>query len=251
MYKFYCLTYKNERRRANMEQRMQKCNIDCEFIEGVNVDEDVRIKNETFDKKTKAMWSCMFGHLKAIETFYKSNNEYAIICEDDIYLRKDINEYIPDIITDFKHFNLDILLLGYLVLSEPTKEYFGYFNPKQDPKLGCVKSPFTYSQYGWLWGTQMYMINRSYADTILKKYLYSPFFDYTILNEKTNRGLDLIDFCSDATITLQTEKRMAIYPMLAVEEGGTDGYNTIGENVDAIKFHYESYLANYDKELFV
>ena len=59
----------------------------------------------------------MLGHLDMLKKFMKSDSESenGIFCEDDIYIRKGILTYLPEIISSSRRRSLDIVLLGYLL----------------------------------------------------------------------------------------------------------------------------------------
>lgn len=57
---FYCLNYKNEKRKKTMEERFNKLDISCNFYEGVDSSVDERTKHLSFNT------SCMYGHLDMI-----------------------------------------------------------------------------------------------------------------------------------------------------------------------------------------
>lgn len=241
-YQFYCLTFQNEERRKRMDERFRACEIDCLFVEGISL-EDEKIKNKI--GVDHGAWSCMYGHLKMIETFYNnSDKKYAILCENDLYLHKNIKSLIPDIIYDFNHFDLDILLLSYLVSDR--MEESGYFDPNNNPINGTSQIQFTYHKnlHEWLWGAQMYMINKSYAKYILDTYLYSDYAERTITDKS------LKHFNTDFTITKDSPKKMVIHPMLAVEEGGRDGFHTINNPID-MDFHRRCHLKNFDPNVYI
>ena len=44
--------------------------------------------------------------------YFNTKFEYAIFCEDDVYIHKDLKNNISKIINDFKENKLDILLLS-------------------------------------------------------------------------------------------------------------------------------------------
>lgn len=55
---------------------------------------------------------CYYSHIKAIQQFMGSNDDFAIITEDDIVIVDDFERHVCDIINNFNK-NIDILLLGY------------------------------------------------------------------------------------------------------------------------------------------
>lgn len=177
----HVLTHKNPERKARMIERFQKLRLPITIFESEG--------------------SCMEGHLGAISQFYQSGKPYGIICEDDIYIHKDFANRLSQILFDFKEMSLDVLLLGYLITCRLERYYVNY-------PLKLDRGTYFYTDYPKkLWGAQMYMITRDYAEQVLKN-MSSP--------EKVSPDL----FISDWIIT-KYGKRALIYPMLAVEEGDT------------------------------
>jgi GR25 family glycosyltransferase involved in LPS biosynthesis len=164
---------------------------------------DPRI-NGSLQPNIQKSHSCMFGHLDMIKHFLEnSDHPFGIFCEDDILIDADFIPRMEEVLCDFKHMNLDVLLLGYLfpyVLDNSGKNiYHTYYPP-----------PST------IWGTQMYMLSREWARAIMDKYgkpdastLYDP-------------------FSADWTITQEGNRRI-VYPMLAIEDG-TCKYDDEGQN---------------------
>jgi len=231
-YQTYCLSFNNNERKKDMEERFKTIGIDCIFYEGVSF-EDLRIKDREICDHTKKVWSCMYGHLDMIYNFYhNSDKEYGIFCEDDIYIHKDfaniVYKLIEDTNTNTNQF--DIILLGYLL---------GYkleFNHAQLEIIYQISDlPFFVRNYPFdLWGTQMYMISRSFAKILLDKY-YHTYADQTIVNKS------LIHFSADWTITKNTTKRALVYPPLAVENG-----KYVHQDHSQHILHYHTYLLYYD-----
>jgi GR25 family glycosyltransferase involved in LPS biosynthesis len=191
MCSFYCLSFNNIERKTQMKNRFTKLNLDVQFYDGVNMD-DERISNVG----GYGSWSCMYGHLDMINKFLnETDKEYGVFCEDDIYIHKEFADDIPKIIHDFKTMNLDVLLLGYLIIHPPSTEKI-------------IKNYYSYHDH--LWGSQMYMISRSHAKNLIQKY----YGDYAVQSLTTN----ITPFSADWTITKDGNRAM-VYPMYAVEDG--------------------------------
>jgi GR25 family glycosyltransferase involved in LPS biosynthesis len=219
---FYCLSYKNVTRKTAMSKRFEQLNINVNFYEGVDFN-DPRLICE----HGKQCWSCMYGHLDMINKFItETDKEYGIFCEDDIYIHKDLANDIPTLIQSFNEKRLDLLILGALIadgsflnVGESERRYFSY--PDE------------------LWGSQMYMISRKHAKTLLDKY-------YTDYAEKTlNVELNMTPFSADHTLT-KDGVRAFIYPMYAVEDG-----TTIHENESQHNTHQVTFRCNYCPEKFI
>jgi GR25 family glycosyltransferase involved in LPS biosynthesis len=203
----YIVSYKNKERKERMTDRFSKLNFNnVNFVKEVHSNDD-RIKCfshlENYNKIEKRTWSIMLQHLDSIENFYQNNKNYnyCIICEDDIFISKDISNKLQNIIKDFNSLSLDVLMLGYLL---PFKLDI---NSSHFPPL--LKNN-TYSIYNYpddIWGTQMYMISREYAKFLLEN--FTNLYAYYNLDKPYN---------PDWIIT-KNGKRALIYPMFAVEEG--------------------------------
>lgn len=226
---YYCINFLDENRRKKMIEKFTQFGIELQFVPPVYKDNYRLPQGINSDNRT---WSIMLQHMDSINDFYtNSENEYAIICEDDILLSKDFLLDMPNIISSFEELNIDILLLGYL-LDFPPEEFStrGEFNlVKKNEKYSYYEFPYH------LWGSQMYLINRNHAKFLLDKYTI----EYAIINIKTS------PFSPDWTIT-KDGKHLLIYPMLALEEGATKT-DHIGQNT----FHEKCFNINYDSSIYI
>lgn len=199
---FYCLSYYEEKRN-NMENQFKKLNINCFFYDGINHN-DNRINNKKYNKYKKKMLSTIYGHLDIINHFYyNDDSKYAVICEDDIIIHKDIKNLLRKTLIDFNILELDLLLLSYLLPYKISKrERITNYSLKREV---LIESHYSYHNYpNYMSGTQMYLISKPYAK-------------YIIDNYKTNNTHMLWKFCSVDKILLQYGNRALIYPMLAIE----------------------------------
>lgn len=77
----------------------------------------------------------MLGHLDMIRAFLvTSESPFGIFCEDDIKMDAKFIQRMDTVLCDFKHMNLDVLLLGYLFdyrihLAEPGKNVYHSYSP--------------------------------------------------------------------------------------------------------------------------
>ena len=181
------------------------------FYDGVGLD-DARIQGRELDENTRRCWSIMYGHLDMLRIFLDSNKEIAVLCEDDILIRKDFGKNLQYIVQNFKELRLDVLLLGCLCSN---KDFRKYSNFPERIISDYSRHEFTYYAYdsnpeSAVWGTQMYMLHRTQAAFLLEKYSRS-YADRT-MSDKT-----LIPFSADWTITKEGEKAI-IYPLVAIED---------------------------------
>lgn len=233
-YKVYCLSYRNDARKAAMTRRFEALNVDYSIYQGVGP-EDKRIHPDSYVR----CWSVMYGHLDMIRTFRDDPTvEYGVFCEDDICIRKDLKEAMPRIIQDFERLSLDVLLLGYLV---PFR-----IQGDRDPSFPLKDSNFedqTFEYHDYpddVWGTQMYMLSKTSAETLLEKYGEESNYAINSLSDTS-----LVCFSADWTLT-KDGNRALVTPCLAVE--------TLDENFVVHgaqeSFHKACHEAHYDPDLF-
>ena len=228
---FYCINFLDENRKKRMIARFDFFGIPLQFVPPV-YQSDARLpQKEDHINCDSRTWSIMLQHMDSIRDFYNSsNNEYAIICEDDILLHKDFVLDLPNILIEFEELKLDVLLLGYLlnISSEALLKSPEFSLVKKNEKYSYHELPYH------LWGSQMYLINRNHAKFLLDKYTII----YAITNIKTS------PYNPDWTLT-KDGRHLLIYPMLALEEGITKT-DHIGQNT----FHQQCFDINYNPEIY-
>lgn len=226
----YVVSYKNEERRKRMINRFQTLNFtNIKFTKEVEKDDDRLIIYNDVDKRT---WSIMLQHLDSMRDFYENTSEsVCIVCEDDIHISKLFGQDIEKIIQDFNKLNLDVLMLGYLL---PFKLYpSSYFKDLSYNTPNLYNKYYTYPDD--IWGTQMYMVSRSYVKYLLDK--YTPLYAY---ENKNN-----LPYSPDWIIT-KNGNRALIYPMIAVEEGVN-----LSDCDSQKSFHKICFEINYDNEKYI
>jgi hypothetical protein len=118
---------------------------------------------------------------------------------------------------------LDILLLGYLLSHKPVSLKSDVGN------LLLIEDPISYFHYGdEIYGTQMYMLNRSTAKRFLDTYTK----EYAL---RTLKDTSIPAFCADMTLT-KNGNRALLYPMLAIEKVEIDKPGNVHE-----RFHKKCY----------
>jgi GR25 family glycosyltransferase involved in LPS biosynthesis len=207
-----------------MNQRFKDLDIDVQWIEAVGP-EDPRIIEAEPKRGNPKGDGCMYSHLRTLETFLKSTNEYAIVCEDDIYIRKNFKKDIHIAIDAMRRLDLHVMLLGYLVNYIPVQTFFQYHAP--------VETQFSFlNVFPETWGTQMYMVNRAGAEECVRRF-GTP----EVCEPKT-------PFAADWCIT-KIEKSACIYPMLAVEKV----YTITDDN--NCRFHLKNQELNYHPDYYI
>lgn len=218
----YIVNFKNPERKSRMTRRFQALNLEVNFIPEV-LTSDPRIPQE-LENNQKRIWAVTWQHLDAIRHFIeKTNSNYIIICEDDIYISRDFARVIPRLEQSMKIHNLDCLLLGYLIpFKIQDNEHF--------KKIGELEYMSIFKYPDDLWGAQSYMFTRKHAEFVMS-YLTNEY--------------KLKEFSPDWTLT-KIGNRALLHPMLAVEEG---------INISDCKFqqeyHKTCYEVNYDSELYI
>lgn len=179
----------NKKRRNYFEHVFRNMKDNVIYTDGINTKEDYRFKEYHEDVGSSIV---MYAHLDALEKYLETDDECAIICEDDILIRRTFEEDIHRIRNTFLERKYDILLLGYITYSKPNSE-----------------SEYKYYYYGdSQWGTQMYMISRAHAEFIVNEFKGKNSTIGTVFRNTY--------FSADWTIT-KHGKRLLIYPMLALE----------------------------------
>ena len=232
---FYCLCYNNPTIAAEMNTRFGNMGIHINIYGGVQ-HSDPRIASVLPDQHKGATrtWSMLYGHLDMIEQFYNTGKPYGIFCEDDIVVRTDLADHLPNIIQDFDKMKLDILLLGYLSvypIHDLGDNYRQALSETTDP--AAFYKYYTYPHD--LWGTQSYMLSHDHAKTIVETYGR----EYAL---KTLTDSSLAPFSSDWTIT-KTGKSALIYPMFCIENG-KQAFEHFG-HWGQYHFHLNAFKNNY------
>lgn len=227
----YIVNYKNEERKTRMIERFKQFSIIPIFIPGVEMS-DHRLKDAP--DGCKRVWAIMLQHLDCIRHYYENfTSGYCIVCEDDIHLSKTLATDLLEIVPQFEKLHLDVAMLGYLMsfkidmTSHIHKQYF--------PVIGDTKH-FNFHKYpDDVWGTQMYLISRKYAQYVLE----------TFTTEYALKKIPPTNFSSDWIIT-KNGNRALIYPMIAVEEGVN-----LSDNLDQNQYHRICHDINYHPDKYL
>ena len=212
----YCINFKNEERKERMKERFKKIGMENNLIFTNSVYlTDERLNS--FNSEVKRNAAILYQHIDSLTHFLdNTNNQYCIVCEDDILISTEFKNNLPYILKRFEELNLDVMLLGYLLPYEIDmsthlhKQYFKVL--KEDNEYKFHEYPDD------LWGSQMYLLNRNYAQFIIDKYY---------IERNSDKPLN-----PDWTITKDTNKRALINPMIALEEGVN-----VSDNQEQIDYH--------------
>ena len=236
---FYCINFKDEKRREKMQNRWKSLELDLLFVYPVETtDKRFDIVREKMPKKELRDWAIMLQHLDSLRDFVDSEyipgekGEYVIICEDDIMVSKHLPNDLPEIIETYERLNLDVLLMGFLIPYKITDD--NYYYPLKERN-------YKYSYHGYpadIWGSQMYMVSRKHAEILLQKYTIENAMKNEMDNIHTNTK-PKEPFSPDWTLT-KYGNRSVIYPMMALEEGDTkcNWDSEIDYHQRCFKMHY-------------
>ena len=220
MLPIYCLSFQNEIREKRMRDAFASLDLEVQMCKGVDP-MDSRILGRPLESNAVRTWSTCYGHLDMIREFLTSEQEMGIFCEDDIIIRKDFGERLPQIAGHFRELGLDILLFGFLCDND-IRRHSNF--PEKNIRLS-KDFPFRYYDYcvrpeSGVWGTQMYMLSREHALELCEK--YEDYADQTI-----NCGMT--PFSSDWIITKTAKNRALIYPLMVIEDGRSK-YTDLGQD---------------------
>lgn len=109
---------------------------------------------------------CSLSHLNIYENFLNSNCDYLVVFEDDVLIDQgfDLN------IFPFDKFASSLPILLHMGGQEGLSSFNKLFGKKTNLKyLGKTIWKVSPHSYRWLWRTCSYIINRSFAEQILKE----------------------------------------------------------------------------------
>jgi GR25 family glycosyltransferase involved in LPS biosynthesis len=228
---FYCINFKDEKRREKMMNRWEALELDLHFVPPVECS-DKRLTDLEIDiANEKRTWAIMLQHLDSIRHFIENTDKkYCVVCEDDILVSKYLKVDLVEIIQTYEKLDLDVMLLGYLVPYTIHDENHHY-------PLKERNHMFSYHDYpNDLWGSQMYMVSRKHGQKLLDK--YTIHYALQTIDENT-------PFSPDWTLT-KFGNNAIVYPMIALEEGDTKC------DLDSeITFHQKCFKQNYVARVFI
>jgi hypothetical protein len=215
----------------------------------------------------------MYGHLDMLRLFLNEGTKFGIFCEDDILIRRDFGDHLPQIVAHFKELELDVLLLGNLcsnpnfrycsnfperhyhstlersassTLEQPassTLEQSAPLAPSQSassaPSQSASSAPYPFKYYA-------YDSNPESAVWGTQMYMLHRDQAQFLLQKYANGYSDqtifdksLVHFSADWTITKEGEKAI-IYPLVAIENHEAE-YEDQGQNTCRKKCHHLFY----------
>jgi len=227
-YGIYVVNFKDDERKSRMSERFSKNGLYTHYVPGV-ITTDPRIDPYDIPIFQKRSWSVLFQHLDSCRHFYENTSaDYAIICEDDVYISNQLKQRMPEIIAGFQENQLDILLLSYLW---PYPNVGG----QHFEEISRTEHHAFHRYPNDLWGAHMYMISREHAKVMLDK--FTPEYAFSCVGTSS-------PFCSDWQIT-KFGNRALISPVLGVEEGEVKT-----DHQGQIEYHRVCSAAHYNPDLF-
>lgn len=227
-YAIYVVNFNDEQRKTRMSERFSKAGLYVHYVPGV-LTTDPRIAPYDICDFKKRNWAILFQHIDSCRHFYENTSaDYAIVCEDDIYVSKQLKNRMPEIMEGFQQKNLDMLLLSYLWP-------YRFLNDQYFPQIYRTENHTFHTYPDDLWGAHMYMYSRAHAKSMLDKFTS----EYAFSCIETQHP-----FCSDWQIT-KFGNRALILPVLGVEEGEVKT-----DHQGQIDYHRQCSDAHYDPELF-
>jgi GR25 family glycosyltransferase involved in LPS biosynthesis len=185
------------------------------------------------NKQIEGLSSCMLGHLDMISKFYyESDKEFGIMCEDDICIHDEFAKNLPSIVEAAKYRDIDLILLGYLMNYHI--DYNGSYGNHHIAELESNTNHHFYTYTEHMWGTQMFMVSKSYA-----KYIVETFtLDYC----EKNKHIE--PFAADWILTKKTNKRALIYPPFCIENGDVSKfiYDHQASQIELHRLAYELHV---------
>ena len=227
----YCINFNDPERRIKMSNRFGLIGLMPHFTEPV-YDTDPRISAIDFAKYPHMVprtSSIMLQHLDSLRHFVETADpsiEFCMVCEDDVLISRNFIQEYETVMKHWQLLNLDVLLLGclpYFRLYEGA-EWYEYLATTTDDKHRIFRHP------DHLWGSQMYVVSRKWAEYLYKTYTV----EYAQHHPELPHNPDWI-------IT-KMGRRAMVYPMLAMEEGDTKS----GDNSQQ-DFHQHVFLEHYDQ----
>ena len=225
----YCINFNDPDRRSKMSNRLISIGLTPNFTEPV-YDTDPRIESVDFAKyphvnaRTSAI---MLQHLDSLQLFVETTDaEYCLVCEDDVLISRKFLEEYESVMQKWETLELDVLLLGCLQFFRlyVGAAWYDHLTTSDDGQLSIFRHP------DHLWGSQMYVVSRKWAEYLYKTYTV----EYAQEHPELPHNPDWI-------IT-KMGRRAMVYPMLAMEEGETK----LGDHSQR-NFHQSVFLENYDE----
>lgn len=153
-------------RREHIENIFEPTKFELVFIEAV-IGSNISLPDYRYNEKAYNLahgkrtnlgeLGCYFSHIKALETFLESADEYALILEDDIHMHEHFEEVVEEALTHSHRF--DLLRLSGIHRGSPVS----IVSLENGYSLACNFTRQT--------GSGAYLVNRYAASKMIKKLL--------------------------------------------------------------------------------
>jgi hypothetical protein len=225
-YHIYCLNY-GDKRTATITASFAAVGLSDKvtFCPGISMQTLKEANNNRREPRHYFYMVCsiLLGHISMIQHYLDtSDEEFAIFCENDIRIHRDIKKKLPDYLSEMKKFELDILRLGYFVRSGIYLTNLEHITPTIFKNRGFLE----------IYGAQMYILTRAQCEKYVKKYTMQYFL--------ANQFNPQVSYYPDNTVVVDGNMAV-VYPMLAIEYIPDDWVSEHGDNTeyqrDSCKFN--------------
>lgn len=220
-YDIYVNSFKDDFRDGKMSKRFYETGLTAKIYKFNENDPRAYTVADNRPELSRGQYGNLFSFLTMIEDFYNySDKEYAVILENDVFLKKNIAFELKKACEIHKNLGLDILLIGYLSTCTPAEMGFEEITNNQCYEYKCYRFPDD------LWGSHGFIINKKHAKYFMDKYTIE------YVTTLTDVGGDWI-YSKDGN-------RALMYPPLVVEEGyvKTDHYGQITYHMNCRNYQY-------------
>ena len=148
----------NEERMIRLRKAAEPLNLEIVAVQSpFYTDDEVQRRGKTcFERGTSypTGMAGTLGHIRAMKKFVESDEEFAMIIEDDVRFHKNFNEYMKTLENYMQTHNTDILSIGFCSypVSQGLTEFLEDIEIMENTH---ISNP---------WGAQCYIIKRSYAE---------------------------------------------------------------------------------------
>ena len=195
----YWINLDNRRDRAAISRsRLAKLNLEETRISAITREQIGFLENTTNQLYFQGIVACRMSHIKAIEIFLESHQDYCLILEDDFIFENPLTKILLlEFQQKMESRNIQLLQIGHLPLGNSMKgisaSFFRVFNKCALPIRVILYRKIFHSEFvdGFSPGTHAYMIDRNMAEYLVENRrleLKTPLDTwYSHLAKKSNR----------------------------------------------------------------
>lgn len=162
--KVYILSLKNDtKRRSYISHEMKKNNLDYVFIDAP----DGRL--EKIEKNENSMLSnveaaCALGHIKIYNKFLETNDDIALVLEDDITINEKTINSLQTIINDINKKKPDLYIIG----GQEGINFTNFFVGKKTKSYASLDLYKSFNSEDYVTRACSYILNRDVAKNLIK-----------------------------------------------------------------------------------